>query len=125
MLKFTDCTTKNQYESIKPQIGLEIENVPGTEKNFESCRKYITMNGYRYFVSMNSEKDYYISCENDFSVWFSFSDNEICIIKSINNGRYEKADRYLKKYATLLCSIHAILKYEKCLKYVPYKAERV
>lgn len=126
MITFTNSTTKETYQNNKKYI--TFESVPNTAAGYERCRTYIISHGTRYFLSANTEKDYYMNFEdksaaNDsFSVWFSIDGDKVTIHKAIYRNRIETADRYLKKYMMVLSLAHSCIKYDKIVEYIRYTA---
>ena len=123
MYKVVNITSAKGYEDQKKF--LRFESVPNTAVGFDCCRKYIvdTRFGHKWFLSAITEKTYFLQNEKDgFSVWFSVDGDEITIDRAwnYNKQREEKADRYLKKYAMLMCMAHSCIKYDGIVQYTRY-----
>lgn len=119
MLDFTNVTTPEAYREAKKYIRFDF--VPNTAPGYERSRCYVTAHGHKYFLSANTEKDYYLSFDgayNKFSIFFQINGDQITIKKAHFNGRTEKADKYLNKYTALLAMIHSCIKYDKVIEYV-------
>lgn len=117
MLRFTNVTPFEAYKEAKKNIRFDF--VPNTAAGYERSRCYITSHFHKYFVSANTEKDFFLLYEgNDkFSIFFQIDGDDITIKEAGYNGRKETADKYLKKYMQLLSMIHSCIKYDKVIEY--------
>ena len=123
MYSFENVTTAYQYQLGKRSNYVSFEDVPNTAQGYESCCKYVNANGFRYFLSANNEKDYFLMCDERgtrWAVWFTVDGDTITVIKSTYNGRSEKNAKYHKKYASILALIHSCIKYDGVVKYVTH-----
>ena len=123
MFEVTNITSVENYQAAKDNF--RVENVPNTAAGFDCCRKYIVDKhyGHKYFLSAITEKDFFLQNEKDgFSVWFSCDGNKIRIDRAwnYNTQREERAARYLKKYAQLMCLVHSFIKYDSIVEYTRY-----
>ena len=120
MFTFTNVTTRDRYIEAKKNQGISFEYVPNTATGYEDCRKYINANGFKYFLSANTEKNYFLSMEDaceKLSIFFQVDGDKVTIERASYQGRSEKADRYLKKYVQLLTLIHSVLKYDRIITF--------
>ena len=121
---FENVTTKEVYTNGKQAGNFHFENVPNTAAGYERTRCYITVNNiHKYFLSANTEKDYFLMYEggaNKLTVYFEAEGDMITIKKASDNGRTFTAGKYLKKYAALLAMIHSCIKYDKIIEYIRY-----
>lgn len=124
MFTFTNTTTKEQYNNYF-RGAVTVEDVPNTAKGLEKTRKNITMNGHTYFLSANTEKDYFLQCDEGargvFSVFFRAEGDRVTINSAAMNGRRENAERYLAKYARIVSAMHTLIKYGKAVEYIAYR----
>ncbi len=123
MYSFINTTTKDLYDHFKKIQNVSFEYVPNTATGFEESRKYINANGYKYFLSALTEKDYFLMLESkikDLCMFFEVDGDRVTIKTATHQGRKEKSDRYLKKYMQLLTLIHSVLKYDGIITFKRY-----
>ena len=128
-MKFTNMTTKEQYEKVKRGCNFVFEYVPHTATGYEDNRKYITINEpnrHKYFLSAVTDKDFYLSEVDEgahyssFSVWFYIDGDTVTIKEASENGRSYKADKFLKRYVSIVNVMASIIKYDGIIKYHSY-----
>ena len=127
MFAFTNTTTKDRYINAKKKQNISFEYVPNTAVGYEDSRKYINANGFKYFITANTERDYFLHLNDgieNLSIDFEIDGDRVTIHKASYQGRNEKADRYLKKYMQLLTLIHSVLKYDKIITYTDWSGHR-
>ena len=124
MLRFTNTTTKDQYETFKrdPYFGVMFEYVPNTATGYEDTWKHITIAGHKYLLSANTERDYFLHClDNNFCVYFRTDGDSIEIKKASMGRRSEQAARYLTKYQNIVTMMHSIIKYDGIVRFKEYR----
>ena len=119
MFRFSNIMSIEQYENLKRNSGMRFEYVPNTATGKEDTRKNIYVNGQKYFLSANTEKDYFLQCETDsFCVWFRYDNGWIEAQKASYHGRTETAEKYLKKYELILYIMCSVIKYDGIVRFV-------
>lgn len=126
MLTFRNVTKYETYKNNKAHGNISFEFVPNTAAGYERTRCYIKSLGWKYFLAALNENEYFMSlCDdpyNVFTVNFRADGDQVTIQKASNKGRRESADKYLKKYANLVCMLHNCIKFDKVVEYIPYRA---
>lgn len=126
MLTFTNTTTKETYQNNKKYM--RFESVPNTAAGYERCRCYIYSHGSKYFLSAENEKDYFLWYSDDngekdsFHVRFTVDGDTITINNASYKQRYEKANKFLKKYMMVVAMAHSCIKYDRIVEYIRYTA---
>ena len=109
------------WAAHKTGCRVSYEEVPNTARGYEKNCAYIVdgLYNHKYFLSANSERDYYINCEEcgGWSVWYSVDGDNITIEHATQGGRHYSAPRMLKKYAAVVRFCAAAVKYDGAVKY--------
>lgn len=116
MVKFENVTTLDVYAKAKENGRISFEYVPNTAAGCEKRRCFINSWGHKYFVTANTEIDYFASCENcgnSFAVYFRIEGDTISIKEAHYKGRKERSDKLLNKYRQVLTMIASCIKYDR------------
>lgn len=112
MYTYNHILTKEHYNQ-KIKGNYSADYIQHTAKGYEETRKRVTIGQHRYFLSAQTEKDYFLQCETSprFSCFFRIDGDAVTLYKVTNNGRTYTAPRYLRKYTGITAIFSSIIKY--------------